>query len=323
MAPVGSGNGAPAPSARCNRRPSATKVVGGCSPSRDTASAAVHGCGGVAPISSRVNCNPSSAGDGVDVGVASRTKWVNGSAMSSADGRYKASALAKGRDARQHVAQEGDGTGRVSPVLSHDLHQGLITLDHFRRPRRGKCRQPPHGILQEPGVIPFGRKTRPLDQHCRVLRLQRHQPFQFLLSVGVGVRSAGVLDLLHQRRAREEILRIELDSAPQLRDPFVAAAARRVEPSRQECDIARGRRQRRRTCKRRGRRVEVTEPQIRQSQIGPRRPVRLARARSPARIPAGRRRSGPLAGRQSHDRSAVSSARRRQTTAPADLRRDR
>ena len=237
--------------------------------------------------------------------------------MSSADGVTRPRLSRNDGTRASTLRRKATARDGSPPVLSHDLHQGLITLDHFRRPRRGKCRQPPHRILQDPGVIPFGRKTRPLDQHCRILRLKRHQPFQFLLSVGVGVRSAGVLDLLHQRRPREEI---RSDRARRR-----AAAARSLRRGdRATCRAVPSEMRYRSRKAPAPPRVQAPGSQSRSHRAAdmtvqdwPRQPVRLARARSPGRIPAGRRRSGPLAGRQSHGRSAVSSARRRQTTARA------
>ena len=62
---------------------------------------------------------------------------------------------------------------------------------------------------------------------------------------------------------------IQFDSATQLRNPLVATAARRFEPSHQKRDLAGRGCQVPRALDRRGRGVEVTEPQIRQPEVGP------------------------------------------------------
>ena len=180
---------------------------------------------------------------------------------------------------RKDISEERN---RASGVRAGRPLQRAISLDDFRRPRAGELLQALHGILQQGGVAALGRETRPLDEHGDVVGLEREQLVEQPLCVGVGIRSARVLDLLNERGARLQVAGIELDSAAQMRDALVAPATRRLETTHEECDVARRRRQDNRLFDRLGRSVELTQSQLRQAEVGPRRWLARRERRSPA-----------------------------------------
>ncbi len=223
-------------------------------------------------MGSRANVSAVSGADGVATGVARRSKRVKGSAMSSAAcvtlarlSRKEGTRASTLR--RKAVARAASGAfAAVTRLL-----QRAVALDGLGRPCVHERAEASDRILQQGDVGPLRGQPRALDEHGRIVRLQREELLQQPLRLGVSVRPARVLDLLDERRADLQAARVQFDRAAQARNAFVAPAARRFETTHQERHLAGRRRQVPRALDRGGGSVEVPQAQVRQPQVGPHR----------------------------------------------------
>ena len=222
-------------------------------------------------MSSGANASAVSAADGVATGVASRRKRVKGSAMSSADGvtglRLSRNDGTRARTLRRKaIARPRRARSRPARLLQR-AYRSTTSGGHVPANFSEASRRNPAAARRRP----LGGQPGALDEHGGVVGLEREQFLEQPLRLGVGVRSAGVLDLLDERRAGLETARIELDGAAQAaRCPRRAGhATSRDGPSETRPRSTRAPEPR--AFDRGAGSVELAQSQVRQAEIGPRR----------------------------------------------------
>ena len=172
----------------------------------------------------------------------------------------------------QHVPQDSHGACRVLEArpLGRTL-KAAVLLDGHSGPRAGVLLQPGHRILEQTSVAPFGGDPGPLQEHSQVVRTEVEKLLEQLLRLGVGILTARRLDCLSQRITRSQTSRIEIHGTPETGDSLIKPATGRLQLGLKERHVAVLRRQRRRPCDRLRRRIEFTEPEVREAKVRPRR----------------------------------------------------
>ena len=115
----------------------------------------------------------------------------------------------------------------------------------------------------------LGSKTGPLEQNREIVGPQTQQLVELLLGKRVGFLDTRTFDLLGQRKARAQVLRVQLDRPSEMRDSLVQPAACHFQAAPKELDLADVGGELRGAPGRRHRVVKLTEPGLRETQIGP------------------------------------------------------